>query len=205
MTTSLLQDMQHLASFLSRHLELGLCIHLHLVTACLLSFSNLLLSACQPFQSLLVQAIGLSRKQMADRGIRQAVDSVRNQTPTQSTQRPPAKAAPSNPSRAANSISSSMGNSMGRPHQGGSLQPPSRPHVPSSGHRAGVTQAQGQRQTAPAVGQMPAWMQKAKQAGTALIHHHGHRLQDHVLSGQCKQELMTALRLQRLDSRAVDT
>ena len=107
-----------------------------------------------------VQAIALSRKQMADRGIRQAVDSVCAQAPARPHHQPPLHAAPTSSSRQRHAMpstserrASAMPSTAGRPLH----LPSSSPSRPFSS-TAHCHQADGATQ-------MPAWAQKAKQAG----------------------------------------
>lgn len=109
--------------------------------------------------ALAPQAIALSRKQMADRGIRQAVDSVCAQAPARPHHQPPLHAAPTSSSRQRHAMPSTserrapaMPSTAGRPLHLPSASP-SRPFS-STAH---CHQADGATQ-------MPAWAQKAKQA-----------------------------------------
>ena len=124
-----------------------------------------------------LQAIALSRKQMADRGIRQAVDSVRSQAPSPPPHRVASQARPSSsnhPSGSSHQLPGpsnrgpgTMPSTSGRPVQA-SAAPCSRPLPPSNlrqgslGYAAQRPASDAQRYSAQA---MPAWMQKAKQAG----------------------------------------
>ena len=112
-----------------------------------------------------MQAISLSRKQMADRGMRKAVEAVRGQASAPFPQQPASHAQTSSfNSRGPSSMPSTSGRPM---HPSG--PPPDR--MPASHHPnrqstfARPSQqpaSDASRQTAQGV---PAWMQKAKQAG----------------------------------------
>ncbi|KAL3155244.1 Protein SPT2, variant 2 [Trebouxia sp. C0010 RCD-2024] len=127
--------------------------------------------------ALAPQAIGLSRKQMADRGMRKAVDSVRGQGggPTPAAHRPAPQAAPtsshSRPAGTANRGPSSMPSTSGRsmhpsaPLSRATPSPAPLLHNPSkqSALARPDQQAASDALRHPAQS-MPAWMQKAKQA-----------------------------------------
>jgi len=107
-----------------------------------------------------VQAIALSRKQMADRGIRQAVDSVRSQAPpsiSSQRQQSNATAGPSGRS------SHAMPSTSGRPPQ--PLSSHTSSALPASTHRLNGSGLTAHRHMTDSSSHMPAWAQKAKQAG----------------------------------------
>ena len=114
---------------------------------------------------------------MADRGIRQAVDSVRSHAPSPPPHRLASQANPSSSSQpsgsshqlpsSSNRGPSTMPSTFGRPVQAFAAPssrplPPSNPRQGTLGHAAQRPAADAQRYPAQA---MPAWMQKAKQAG----------------------------------------
>ena len=109
-----------------------------------------------------MQAIALSRKQMADRGIRQAVDLVRSQAPpsiSSQTQQSNATAGPSGRS------SHAMPSTSGRPPQPPSSHTSSAPPASSTTHRLNGSGLTAHRHVIDSSSHMPAWAQKAKQAG----------------------------------------
>ena len=128
-----------------------------------------------------MQAISLSRKQMADRGMRKAVEAVRGQgSAPLPPQHPASHTQPSSSNSRLGSIAnrgpSSMPSTSGRPTHP-SAPPPGRPmhpsgpppgRMPASHHPnrqstlSRPTASDAVRHAAPG---MPAWMQKAKQAG----------------------------------------
>ncbi|KAL3151444.1 Protein SPT2 [Trebouxia sp. C0009 RCD-2024] len=158
--------------------------------------------------ALAPQAIGLSRKQMADRGMRKAVDSVRGQGLTPAAARPSPQAAPtsshSRPAGTANRGPSSMPSTSGRPMPPSappSRAPPSRvppQHNPSkqSAHARPAAAADALRH--PAQG-MPAWMQKAKQAvlagrGAKRVRHEEDDYDDFVVDDEEEPDWRQALK-----------
>lgn len=118
-----------------------------------------------------LQAIALSRKQMADRGIRQAVDSVRSQVlPSQLSQKP---AMPTQRQQTHAAASSSGRSSYSMPSPGSRpLQSPSshNPTVSTNAQRHNGSCLPAQQYQAGSASQMPAWAQKAKQAGVDNWH-----------------------------------
>lgn len=121
--------------------------------------------------ALAPQAISLSRKQMADRGMRKAVDSVRGQGSTPAAHRPAPQATPSSsnsrPAGSANRGPSSMPSTSGRPMHPPAA-PPHRLPAPHNPPKHSTLARPAQRPASDAlrhtVQGMPAWMQKAKQA-----------------------------------------
>lgn len=116
-----------------------------------------------------MQAIALSRKQMADRGIRQAVDSVRSQAlPSQLSQKPAMPTQRQQMHAAASSSGRplySMPSPGSRPLQSPSSHNPACPTVSSNAQRHSGSHLPAQQYQAGSASQMPAWAQKAKQAG----------------------------------------
>lgn len=127
-----------------------------------------------------MQAISLSRKQMADRGMRKAVEAVRGQASAPLPQHSASHTQPSSSSSrlgsTANRGPSSMPSTSGRPthssapHPGRPMHPSGPPpgRMPASHHPN--RQSTLARPTASDAGRhaaqgMPTWMQKAKQAG----------------------------------------
>ncbi|DBA93957.1 hypothetical protein WJX77_001982 [Trebouxia sp. C0004] len=111
--------------------------------------------------ALAPQAIALSRKQMADRGIRQAVDSVRSQAPTfisSQRQQSNATAGPFGKS------SHAMPSTSGRHRQPLSSHSSSAPAASSTTHRLNGSGLTAHRHMTDSSSHMPAWAQKAKQA-----------------------------------------
>jgi hypothetical protein len=109
-----------------------------------------------------LQAIALSRKQMADRGIRQAVDSVRSQAPPSiSSQRQQSNATAGPSGRSSHAIPSTSG----RPPQPPSSHTSSAPTPSSTTHRLNGSGLTAHRHMTDSSSHMPAWAQKAKQAG----------------------------------------
>ncbi len=130
--------------------------------------SSMLLFVCPQvivLQSMgwrVVQAIALSRKQMADRGIRQAVDSVRSQaSPSISSQRQQSNATAGPSGRSSHAIPSTSG----RPPQPPSSYTSSAPTPSSTTHRLNGSGLTAHRHMTDSSSHMPAWAQKAKQAG----------------------------------------
>ncbi len=116
----------------------------------------------QSMDRCFVQAIALSRKQMADRGIRQAVDSVRSQAPTSmSSQRQQSNATAGSSGRS----SHAMPSTSGRPPQSPSSHITSAPPAPGTTHRLNGSGLTAHRHLTDSSSHMPAWAQKAKQAG----------------------------------------
>ena len=130
--------------------------------------SSMLLFVCPQvivLQSMgwrVVQAIALSRKQMADRGIRQAVDLFRSQAPPSiSSQRQQSNATAGPSGRCSHAIPSTSG----RPPQPPSSYTSSAPTLSSTIHRLNGSGLTAHRHMTDSSSHMPAWAQKAKQAG----------------------------------------
>jgi len=130
--------------------------------------SSMLLFVCPQvivLQSMgwrVVQAIALSRKQMADRGIRQAVDSVRSQAPPSiSSQRQQSNATAGPSGRSSHAIPSTSW----RPPQPPSSYTSSAPTPSSTTQRLTGSGLTAHRHMTDSSSRMPAWAQRAKQAG----------------------------------------
>ncbi len=112
---------------------------------------------------------------MADRGIRQAVDSVRNQAPAQPTQMPHPHAPPSSSSRPVHAMPSTSG----RPGYPPFSHPISRSPSSSSLHRPpGSSLPSHRHHQSDGASQLPAWAVKAERAGVG--DHQAHTRHVHV-------------------------
>ncbi len=130
--------------------------------------SSMLLFVCPQVITLqsmgwrVLQAIALSRKQMADRGIRQAVDSVRSQAPASlSSQRQHSNATAGPSGRS----SHAMPSTSGRPPQPPPSHTSSAPTPSRTIHGLNGSGLTAHRHMTDSSSYMLAWAQKAKQAG----------------------------------------